>query len=113
LESFSYFVSHDLRAPVARLEGFCRALVEDCSNCANSRCTVYADRAERVVRQIKHIIDAFNNLTHYAKCKLVIEEVSLSAIVGKLAAGFQQSEPQRRVRFVIAEGLHVKGDGRL
>ncbi|OGU07364.1 MAG: hybrid sensor histidine kinase/response regulator [Geobacteraceae bacterium GWC2_58_44] len=110
LESFSYFVSHDLRAPVARLEGFCRALAEECTNCSSAYCSVYAERAERVVRQIKHIIDAFNNLTHYAKCKLVLGEVDLSAVVRNIAAGFEQSEPQRQVEFVIADALLIRGD---
>ena len=111
--SFSYLVSHDLRAPVARLEGFCRALIEDCSNCQNAGCRLYAERAERVVRQIKHIIDAFNQLSHYARCKLVIEEVDLGAVVGQIAAGFAQTEPEREVDFVIAKGLLVNGDTRL
>jgi len=110
LERFSYFVSHDLRAPVARLEGYCRALAEDCTGCPVTRCNQYAERAERVVRQIKHIIDAFNNLTHYAKCKLVLEEVDLSAVVRSIASGFEQSEPERQVEFVIAERLLVRGD---
>jgi len=113
LESFSYFVSHDLRAPVARLEGFCRALLEDCGTCGNSGCKQYAERAERVVRQIKQIIDAFNNLTHYAKCALVITDLDLSAMVRGIAAGFQLSEPGRKVDFLIAEGLQVKGDATL
>lgn len=113
LESFSYVVSHDLRAPVARLEGFCRALAEDCVNCSNAGCKQYAERAERVVRQIKHIIDAFNNLSHYARCKLVIEKVDLSDMVRSIAAGFKQTEPEREVEFVVAGGLLVQGDPRL
>jgi PAS domain S-box-containing protein len=113
LESFSYFVSHDLRAPVARLEGFCRALIEDCNNCDDSGCAVYAERAERVVRQIKQIIDAFNNLTHFVKCKLVIVGVDLSGLARQIAEALRLSEPGRRVDFAIAEGLLVKGDARL
>ncbi len=113
LASFSYLVSHDLRAPVARLEGFCRALIEDCSNCPSSGCKQYAERAERVVSQIKQIIDAFNQLSHFARCRLTIEDVELSSLVGDIAAGFAQSEPQRTVDFVIAADLRVKGDAKL
>jgi PAS domain S-box-containing protein len=113
LESFSYVVSHDLRAPVARLEGFCRAILEDCQAPAHTGCRLYAERAERVVRQIKVIIDAFNNLSYYTKCKLVVEEVDLSAVARRLAEGLQQSEPERRVEFVIASNLIVRGDPKL
>jgi PAS domain S-box-containing protein len=113
LENFSYVVSHDLRAPVARLEGFCRALLEDCGNCPNPGCGLYAERAERVVRQIKHIIDAFNNLSHYARCKLIIEDVDLSATAARIAEGFRLSEPERAVEFAITPGIVVRGDARL
>ena len=113
LESFSYFVSHDLRAPVARLEGFCRALLEDCGVCGNGGCRQYAERAERVVRQIKQIMDAFNSLTHYARCALAITDVDLSAVVRRIAAGFMQSEPDRVVEFAITDHLQVKGDASL
>jgi PAS domain S-box-containing protein len=113
LEKFSYVVSHDLRAPLARLEGFCRALLEDCGECVNPDCRDYAERAERVVRQIKSIIDAFNDLSHYARCKMVVGEVDLSALVRGIAAGFLLTEPDRVVEFTIAEGQTVQGDPKL
>ena len=113
LESFSYVVSHDLRAPLARLEGFCRALLEDCSDCINADCRGYAERAERVVRQIKSIIDAFNDLSHYARCAMVVGEVDLSAVATKIAGQFRLGEPERKVAFTIAEKLRVKGDPEL
>ena len=113
LESFSYVVSHDLRAPVARLEGFCRALLEDCGDCVNANCRGYAERAERVVRQIKSIIDAFNDLSHYARCQMSVEDVDLSAVAAAIVAGFTGSEPGREVRFSCQENLRVRGDGRM
>jgi len=113
LESFSYVVSHDLRAPVARLEGFCRALLEDCVNCVDPNCREYAGRAERVVRQIKSIIDAFNELSHYARCKMVIEEVDLGSLAREIFQGFADSEPEREVVFSLEGDFTVKGDRHL
>ena len=113
LESFSYLVSHDLRAPLARLEGFCRALLEDCSDCLNPNCRGYAERAERVVRQIKSIIDAFNDLSHYARCEMVVEDLDLCQLAREIVAGFLASEPLRQVDFICPEQLPVKGDRRL
>ena len=113
LESFSYFVSHDLRAPVARLEGFCTALLEDCGVCGNSNCRQYAERARNVVQQIKQIMDAFNSLTHLARCTLMIQETDLSALARDIAEGLAGSRPERHVEFVIAEGVCVRGDREL
>jgi len=110
LDSFSYVVSHDLRAPLARLEGFCRALLEDCGDCGNINCRNYAERAERVVRQIKSIIDAFNDLSHYARCKMVVEDLDLSELARQIIQGFQASEPQRKVAVSIADHLPARGD---
>jgi PAS domain S-box-containing protein len=113
LASFSYLVSHDLRAPVARLEGLCRALIEDCGTCSSTGCRLYAERAERVVRDIKQIIDAFNQLSHYARCRISIDEVDLSALAREIAAGLAQKEPARRVDFIVAAVSKVRGDRRL
>jgi PAS domain S-box-containing protein len=113
LASFSYVVSHDLRAPVARLEGFCRAMIEDCGNCPSAGCKQYAERAEGVVRQIKKIIDAFNQLSHYARCKLAIDKVDLSAMVAQIAEELAQTDPARGVEFLVARGVQVKGDAKL
>jgi PAS domain S-box-containing protein len=113
LESFSYLVSHDLRAPVARLEGFSHALLEDCGNCSNSSCGEYARRSIQVVQQIKSIIGAFNDLSHYTRCAMTVGEVDLSALVRHICEDFRTSEPQRRVEFVIAPGITVRGDHRL
>lgn len=113
LESFSYFVSHDLRAPVARLEGYCKALLEDCGAEGHGNCQQYAERAEHVAQQIKQIIDAFNSLTHYARCALALGETDLSAMVREVAQELQQGEPQRRVEVLVAPDIRVRGDAEL
>ncbi|WP_224962935.1 sensor histidine kinase [Geomonas subterranea] len=113
LENFSYFVSHDLRAPVARLEGFYTALLEDCSACGHANCRQYAERSANVVQQIKQIMDAFNSLTHLARCALTIKVTDLSAQAHEIARRLTADAPDRKVDFVIAEGARVKGDPEL
>ncbi|MBJ6750269.1 sensor histidine kinase [Geomonas anaerohicana] len=113
LENFSYFVSHDLRAPVARLEGFCTALLEDCGACGHANCRQYAERSANVVQQIKQIMDAFNSLTHLARCALTIRDTDMSRLARDIAHALSAEAPERRVEFVIAEGARVKGDPEL
>ncbi|MBJ6800853.1 sensor histidine kinase [Geomonas propionica] len=113
LENFSYFVSHDLRAPVARLEGFCTALVEDCGVCGHANCRQYAERSASVVQQIKQIMDAFNSLTHLARCTLAIRDTDLSVLARDILRDLAADAPQRKVEVVIAEGARVKGDPEL
>ncbi|GFO63222.1 response regulator [Geomonas paludis] len=113
LENFSYFVSHDLRAPVARLEGFCTALLEDCSACGHANCRQYAERSSNVVQQIKQIMDAFNSLTHLARCALDIRDTDLSQLARDIARELAAGAPGRRVEFVIAGGARAKGDPEL
>ncbi|TSK07959.1 MAG: response regulator [Geobacter sp.] len=110
LETFSYFVSHDLRAPVARLEGYCTALLEDCGTCGHADCRRYAERAGLVVQQIKLIIDAFNSLTHLARCTLTIGHADLTDIARAVARDLSADQPDRKVEFVIAESMRVNGD---
>lgn len=110
LESFSYFVSHDLRAPVARLEGYCTALLEDCGTCGHADCRQYAERTGLVVQQIKLIMDAFNSLTHLARCTLSITVADLSGIAQAVMRELSATEPGREVEFVVAEGMRVNGD---
>jgi PAS domain S-box-containing protein len=67
LESFSYTVSHDLRAPLRAIEGFSDALLEDCSDQLDSAGREFAERiaagARRMDRLISDIL-AYTQISH-------------------------------------------------
>jgi light-regulated signal transduction histidine kinase (bacteriophytochrome) len=42
-----------------------------------------------------------------------IEQVDLSGATREIAEDLRQSQPDRRVEFVIPDGIHAQGDGRL
>jgi len=57
LEAFSYSVSHDLRAPLRAIDGFSKALLEDCGEKLDEVGTKHLDRVRSATRQMGNLID--------------------------------------------------------
>lgn len=57
LESFSYYISHDLRAPLRAINGFSEALVEDYKPSLDETATRYLDRITYNSRKMGDLID--------------------------------------------------------
>jgi PAS domain S-box-containing protein len=113
LEMFNASVSHDLHAPLRRIDGFVDALRDD-----------YAERLEADGLQlIRHIgastqrmhtlIDALLALSHVSRHALEWQPVDLSALAHEMAIELQRRQPSRPVDWVIADGLSTHGDARL
>ena len=52
LEAFSYSVSHDLRAPLRAMDGFCHALMEDYANKLDAQGRGYLGRVRGAVQRM-------------------------------------------------------------
>jgi light-regulated signal transduction histidine kinase (bacteriophytochrome) len=59
-----------------------------------------------------HLIDDMLSLSRVSRVELDKERVDLSAIATSLAVELQEREPDRQVKFVIADGLVAQGDFR-
>lgn len=113
LESFSYSVSHDLRAPLRHLEGFGRILLEDYADQLGEEGMHCLERIGMAIRRMKLHIDSLLRLAHLGRDALQITEVDLSAMVREAAADLKASAPGRRAVFVIADGATARGDAEL
>jgi light-regulated signal transduction histidine kinase (bacteriophytochrome) len=84
LEGFSYSVSHDLRAPIRAINGFCSLLIEDhqeqLDEEARRKLTIIGSEAERMGRLIDDLL-AFSRLGRRAlqPTMLDMEDLALSA----------------------------------
>jgi PAS domain S-box-containing protein len=113
LESFSYSVSHDLRAPLRAINGFAEALLEDCASNLDDQGKNYLRRVCAASKHMGELIDDLLSLSRVTRAELRRETVDLSALASSIAAELKQTDPQRAVNFTISSGLLAEGDAGL
>ncbi len=113
LETFSYSVSHDLRAPLRGIDGFSKALLEDYADRVDAQGKDHLQRIRMAAQRMGQLIDDLLNLSRVTRSEMHGERVDLSALTQAIAAVLQKADPERRVTFVIQKGVVVNGDARL
>lgn len=82
LESFAYSISHDLRAPLRAIDGFSRAVVEDCRDLLPPASRKDLERVREGVHQMATLIDdllTFSRLSRQPLQKASIRQADLLA----------------------------------
>ena len=105
LESFSYSVSHDLRAPLRAIDGFSRIVLEDYADQLDAAGRDNLERVRAASQRMGHLIDDLLQLSRYSRSEMHREPVDLSALAHTIAGELKSTEPDRQVEFVIAPGL--------
>ena len=113
LESFSYSVSHDLRAPLRSINGFSAALLEDHADKLDAEAQSYLQRIRAGATRMGHLIDDMITLARTARVEMSLENVDLSAIAQEVANQLHAMQPERKVEFRIQPALVVQGDRNL
>ena len=113
LESFSYSVSHDLRAPLRAITGFSRALAEDCADRLDDPGRQYLARIEANVQRMTQLIDDLLTLSRTSQAPLSLEPVPLGPLADQVAEQLRQRYPDHPVEFVNRVTDTVYGDPRL
>src|SRR5437762_3409732 len=113
LETFSYSVSHDLRAPVRSIDGFSAILEQDYSDKLDERGRDCLHRVRAAAQRMFTLIDSLLILSRVTREEMRQDVVDLSAIARSIAADLHRTQPQRSVEFIIPPGLIAVGDGSL
>lgn len=113
LESFSYSVSHDLRAPLRSIDGFSRMLMEDCLDKLDENSRVSLQRIYSASQRMGQLIDDILNLARVSQGQLRFQPVDLSRMANGVAEVLTKAEPGRKIEFVIAPNLKASGDPNL
>ena len=113
LESFSYSVSHDLRAPLRSIDGFSTALMVDYMDELDPQAKDYLQRVRSASQRMGRLIDDLLNLSRVMRSDMSVHAVNISELAEEVFAELQESEPERVVETVIQPNMQVKGDPRL
>jgi PAS domain S-box-containing protein len=109
-ESFSYSVSHDLRAPLCHINSYSAILAEECADCLPPEALGHLERIRNSSRSMGQLIDDLLELSRVSRSPMRRTQVNLSDMATEIFFRFKEQEPQRRVQVVVAPDLTVQGD---
>ncbi|MBP1729030.1 MAG: sensor histidine kinase, partial [Deltaproteobacteria bacterium] len=109
LASFCYAISHELRAPVARLKGLSQAFQEELTE--NPTAALHcAERITIASDQLQRVIDSVLELSRLSQLSFVVHPLDLSAMAREIAATIVSENPGRQVELAIAADIAASGD---
>ncbi|HEY9067040.1 MAG TPA: ATP-binding protein [Burkholderiaceae bacterium] len=109
-DSFSYTISHDLRAPLRVVEGFTKIVKEDYGSVLDHVGNEHLDRVLGAAARMNNMIDALLALSKLSSQPLTRQSVNLSLLADYVAEDLRHQSPDRRAEFVIQPGMQVEGD---
>lgn len=112
LESFSYSVSHDLRAPLRAIDGFSQALLEDHGDELPEQARHYLDRIRAGAQRMSQLIDDLLVLSRISRSEFVVTDVDISDLSRVVIREITARSPQRHSEIEIEPGIVMRGDHR-
>jgi signal transduction histidine kinase len=110
LESFSYTVSHDLRAPLRQVSGFVTLLQEAVQSQSPAEVDEYIQLIEDAVTRMGRLIDDLLSFSRVGRIELNRGSVDLAPLVAQVQQTLAPSVAGRQIRWVVGELPQVHGD---
>ena len=90
LESFSYSVSHDLRAPLRSIDGFSQALLEDYHDQLPPDANHFLERVRLAAQRMGKLIDDLLDLSRISRIPVEAKAVNVTTLAQGIAEDLQQ-----------------------
>ena len=109
LESLTYSISHDLRAPLRHLRGFSDLLLERLGG-AEETTAQYARTIATAAQQMGGLIDDLLALSRAGRAELRVQDVDLNALIEDARGECTREAGGRDIAWKIGELPRVRGD---
>lgn len=109
LESFSYSVSHDLRAPFRHIAGFAE-LLKQRENNLDQTSTRYIENIMRAAVMAGRLVDDLLRFSHLGRAALTPADLDMNKLVGEVRQAVELTLPERKVQWRIEPLPRAWGD---
>ena len=110
LESFSYSVSHDLKAPIRAIQGFSRMLLGEHAARLDEEGHRLLDVIVNNTQIMSKLIDDLLELSQVGRHQLRRSQVDLDALARQVFKQLREQEPKREIQLTINDLPQVWGD---
>jgi light-regulated signal transduction histidine kinase (bacteriophytochrome) len=113
LDSFSYSVSHDLRAPLRTVKGFSNVLLEDYATDLEPEAQIMLKKVVSSAESMNELITGLLDLARVQKQALIRSDVSLSKMADAIVTELKSNDKSRDVLVNIQPDIQANGDPRM
>jgi hypothetical protein len=110
LETFSYSVSHDLRAPLRHIMGFVDMLQKNASATLDEPSRRLLGRVAEAAGRMGQLIDDLLAFSRMGRSEFLRRKVDLGALVGEVVEELREESPGRDILFRKGDLPQVTGD---
>ena len=110
LETFSYTVSHDLRAPLRAISSFAQLMDPHCKECEEPEAYSYLQRIQTTSARMGEIIEDLLELARISRNEVKRAPVDLTAVARAVIAQLADAPPRRGLAAFVQDGITVSAD---
>ena len=101
LETFTYSVSHDLKAPLRGIEGYSHLLEEDYAAVLGEEGLLYTQNIRQGIRRMTQLIDDLLTYSRLEQLEIIKGITHLPALVDAVLARYREEIEQRQVQVIV------------
>lgn len=107
LEAFTHTVSHDLRAPLRAVQGFARAIQEDCGAALGSDCENYVQLIVSAAHRMDVLIADLLEYSRIGRREVLVKPISLQTVVEEALQQLEAPIAESRAEIRLQQDLPV------
>jgi len=110
LETFTYSVSHDLRAPLRHINGFSKILLEDFGLQMDPAAKEYLQRMHETAQYMGRLVDDLLHLARVGRQELILQVTGLDALVEEALVDLRTEAQDRQIDWQVGPLPFVECD---